>query len=246
MYQPAPGIWKETPQRRLLWAAKQVLNRLIFEIPEQPKIDDWTLRLERELAKPVLKFNWERWYRQNVQKDDEPNVPEDFAEAWAALPDEIKEKLYRQAGETRTKAIGLPFDERDMRKGLDSTMHMIQGIPESQRGALRRMMEIALREGEGQFGFAKMIRREWREYSARKAEQIAVTEWNRAASVATREGYLRMGVERMQWYTAGDDRVCPICEANSAEGAIPITEQFYSGDFTPPAHPACRCNVSAA
>jgi SPP1 gp7 family putative phage head morphogenesis protein len=108
------------------------------------------------------------------------------------------------------------------------------------------MMKLSLEEGEGQFGFAKRIRQEWPLVATRKAEQIAVTEWNRAASHATFKGYVRQRETHKVWFTAGDNRVCPICEANSADGEIGIEKSFASGDLYPPAHPDCRCNISSA
>lgn len=257
-YQPAVGEWTLTPLRRVLWAANQVLIYLTKTVPEDPHVHDWTLKLEQELTKPVYRQNWkayfktvEQHYRDEdarfVKNDrDDPPLPDRFNEAWAALPDVIKKRLYEQAATIRTSALGLPFDPQDFEKGVEATMHLIRGIPDSQKAALRRVLRIAYEKGKGPAGFARLVKQEWAAYAGTKAEQIAVTEWNRAASVATRESYLRQGVDRVRWYTAGDDRVCPICEANAAEMDIPITEQFFSGDFTPPAHPGCRCDVSAA
>lgn len=244
-YQPAVGVWKETPARRLLWAAKQVLLRLSYVEPEQPEIDKWALRLEKAITKPVLAFKWERWYRQNVEKADDPQVPDDLDHAFDDVPAKIVE-LYGQAGALRTSALGLPFDEEDMQKGLESTMHQVKNVPDSTRDALRGAMKDALENSEGPAGFAKRIKQDWREFGVRKAEQIAVTEWNRAASVATLKSYEKQGVEYIRWFTAGDNRVCSVCEGNSAEGDVPLKTGFGSGIDQPPAHPGCRCNISSA
>jgi hypothetical protein len=44
------------------------------------------------------------------------------------------------------------------------------------------------------------------------------------------------------WVTAGDDRVCPICEGVDSE-QVNINAYFSNGIFIPPAHPHCRCGV---
>lgn len=51
------------------------------------------------------------------------------------------------------------------------------------------------------------------------------------------------GVEWMKWETAMDDRVCPVCEANSMGGSGDYPGYYRSGWFTPamPAHGLCRC-----
>jgi hypothetical protein len=49
------------------------------------------------------------------------------------------------------------------------------------------------------------------------------------------------GVRTVGWLTAEDDRVCPRCSANEAQGWIPVGDDFPSGESQPPAHPSCRC-----
>jgi SPP1 gp7 family putative phage head morphogenesis protein len=73
------------------------------------------------------------------------------------------------------------------------------------------------------------------------AETVAVTETARAMSAASQATYLANNVERKTWLLAPDQRVCDRCDANAAQGAIPTTDSFASGDAHPPAHPNCRC-----
>lgn len=51
------------------------------------------------------------------------------------------------------------------------------------------------------------------------------------------------GFEYKEWYTVGDDRVCPVCSSNSRQ-VVKVTEDFNSGHGYPPAHIRCRCSVS--
>lgn len=52
--------------------------------------------------------------------------------------------------------------------------------------------------------------------------------------------YRSEGVQQVTWMTAGDSRVCPVCELNEADSPFLIT------DFPDmPAHPRCRCVASA-
>ena len=78
---------------------------------------------------------------------------------------------------------------------------------------------------------------------------IAITETTRAFA----EGQKLAGDELKKefpdvkifkkWYNNEDDRVCEICEGNSAQGWIPESDTFQSGDDIPPGHVNCRCNV---
>jgi HK97 family phage portal protein len=49
-------------------------------------------------------------------------------------------------------------------------------------------------------------------------------------------------VTQVEWITADDERVCPICEPNNGKHAG-IGELFPSGDDRPPAHTQCRCQA---
>lgn len=73
------------------------------------------------------------------------------------------------------------------------------------------------------------------------AYMVAQTEMTRAVSAATQATYLRNGIESNEWATAADQRVCPVCDGNAADGPVRIGVSFDSGDSAPPAHPSCRC-----
>jgi hypothetical protein len=70
-----------------------------------------------------------------------------------------------------------------------------------------------------------------------------VTDWLMTAAVS--DGALALytseGVKSIDWLTAGDNRVCPVCEENEANGP-------YSPDNCPRPgrHPLCRCTLAAA
>lgn len=74
----------------------------------------------------------------------------------------------------------------------------------------------------------------------KSARNVAHTEMARAQTAATLESYGQTGVREKSWLTAPDP--CPVCEANSDQGDIPLDQPFDSGDMGPPAHPGgCRC-----
>lgn len=74
-----------------------------------------------------------------------------------------------------------------------------------------------------------------------RALSIAQTETSRAVSVANRELYEESGVELVEWLTA---EPCDICEENEDASPIQIGAVFPSGDYEPPAHPNCRCDLA--
>lgn len=73
--------------------------------------------------------------------------------------------------------------------------------------------------------------------SSSRALSIAVTEQNRAISVATVNRYKEMGVEKHEWIASDP---CDECEPNDGQVVV-VGEAFASGDTEPPVHPNCRC-----
>lgn len=80
-------------------------------------------------------------------------------------------------------------------------------------------------------------------FSLDAAAARLVTDWMVTAAVS--DGALALytseGVMAIEFLTAGDDRVCPICEANEENGP-------YAPDNCPRPgrHPYCRCTLAAA
>jgi hypothetical protein len=74
------------------------------------------------------------------------------------------------------------------------------------------------------------------------ASAAFITDWMMTAAVS--DGALALytseGVKSIDWLTAGDNRVCPVCEENEANGP-------YSPDNCPRPgrHPLCRCTLAA-
>lgn len=73
---------------------------------------------------------------------------------------------------------------------------------------------------------------------------VSTTETARAMTAATLQTYVAHQVPGKEFLTADDDRVCVLCDANEAEGPVPLTDRFVNGD--PPVHPACRCALLPA
>jgi hypothetical protein len=76
-----------------------------------------------------------------------------------------------------------------------------------------------------------------------RAETIAITAATEAATQGARayRDYLKQEYDlayEMVWYTAADERVCPVCGALHGK-----REGDWNGLPGPPAHPRCRCGV---
>jgi hypothetical protein len=70
-----------------------------------------------------------------------------------------------------------------------------------------------------------------------RALTIAITEQNRAMSLATVQTYKDFGLEKVEWSGANP---CDICAPNEGQ-VVTLGDEFESGDTEPPVHPNCRC-----
>ena len=119
-------------------------------------------------------------------------------------------------------------------------INVIQSISETRMDDLAQQIAQALVDGDSPDTLAHNI--EDMLNVPRRARMIAQTELARAVTVATLDTYNETGVERKEWLVAPDERVCSVCRAAEAEGAIPLTQAFISTNKDgPPAHPHCRC-----
>lgn len=247
-YQPAPDAYFDVPGGVVLWALHGYLHQIEREIPETKSRKAWESKLDKAIMAPVQAFPWKTLWQTfalPVVKDDrDAQVPSKVTDAWAGIPDLVHD-LWLEAGKERADRLELPFNPEDLDAAMAETMQLVTSIPDVLHERLREIMRDAYEKQDGQFGFARQIRTEFGAVSKQRAELIATTEWNRAASQATLIGYTAQGVALKVWYTVGDERVCPTCDQNSADLEIPIGQPFFSGDMAPPAHPGCRCDIAA-
>jgi hypothetical protein len=141
-----------------------------------------------------------------------------------------------------------PFNRKDTNLLADAVEwaekqagELVQGIDQFTVDSIADAVASGIEDQLGVEGTAREIRDVLEGWATSRAFTIATTEINRAMSAATVDmfdgGYKR-------WILAPE--ACPICEANAEQGAIPVDDDFDSGDSYPPAHPNCRCAITAA
>lgn len=116
----------------------------------------------------------------------------------------------------------------------------LKGITEAMDTKISRALSQAMIEGKGMEATARAIVAEVDGIGITRARVLARTETIRAHATATLNMYTEIGAEGVtllsEFSTAGDDAVCPRCEAlegeeftlENAQGVIPV-------------HPNCRC-----
>lgn len=123
---------------------------------------------------------------------------------------------------------------------------LVKGLDEETKKRLAHTISQGIETKRGIPGLARDIRTTFSDMSKHRSELIARTETANSLSQASLDTMEDMEIDGKEWVTAGDDRVSDECEANEAQGVIPVGQAFTSGPMAPPQHPDCRCTLSPA
>jgi len=118
-------------------------------------------------------------------------------------------------------------------------------ITESTRDKVRDLVERAYTEGMTPAELKEEIE-DSTEFSAGRAKLIAKTETAKASVSGTITGWAASGlVTGKQSLLSDDHDLDDECNDAAEEGAIPLDEDFSTGDDGPPYHPGCNCSLIA-
>jgi SPP1 gp7 family putative phage head morphogenesis protein len=169
----------------------------------------------------------------------------------AAMIDElvaIYTQGWREIGEYGKKKVGfkISFDVPPYEEALDwATKHcakLITQIDDETKTRIAQAVSRAIDEGKGVPGLAKNIRDEIMDMTRYRSQMIARTETANALQTASLDTAKKMGATHKEW--VAEPSGCEICLSNDAEGPIPVSKSFRSGDMNPAAHPNCRCGLA--
>jgi hypothetical protein len=156
---------------------------------------------------------------------------------------------YREAALRLQSQFGSVLDEADVvalaeEWAAANSDAVARSVVDTTRQRLARRVErfFSLRGGNedppGEDEIEEMLAPE---FGPTRAAAVAVTEYTRADTAGIlrlKDEFAAQGVQFVElWYTAEDDRVCPICGPNHGK------RRGDGWDFPPPAHPRCRCAI---
>lgn len=253
---PFPSIWvgKTIPDAEpSALAFKQMLLRLDPDDEEgERKLRD---RLERRNLADILDGFGQTLDRMGgdfVVFDDPNEAARNIQNAYrrhnGATHDAIRRTVTRSAdfgvgmAAAQLERVGLSVDwdlplieARDWANRY--TFDLIRGIDATTEARMQRYIATWFETSEG---LDALIDDLTPIFGRQRAEMIAATETTRAAAEGQLISYRESGVvEYVQWHTAADERVCPICGPNEGFDA-PVDSPTVNGEQIP-AHVNCRC-----
>jgi len=129
-------------------------------------------------------------------------------------------------------------------RDIARTLEEVQGLDSNRAATFEKFKEGLAESDMTDAQIAAAEEREFQRLLRERRHTIARTEASKAIGEGDLLDAANNGATHKYWQTTGDERVSDECQANEAEGPIPIDQAFSSGVDTIPNHPGCRCSVS--
>ena len=137
-------------------------------------------------------------------------------------------------------SFAMPVTVEKVRLLYLRTWEELKGVTSEMGVHMSRILAQGLVDGTGPLALARQMNAEIRGLSRVRALRIARTEIIRAHAEGQLDAFERLGVEQLgllaEWLTAGDDHVCPRCDARAGK-----TYTVAQARGLIPLHPNCRC-----
>lgn len=235
-----------------------VQDALFLEPPEQRLFalsSGFALNNEMELATKAQKVKAFRlWLKQQVDNGLLEVDGEFFEKPWMAphVDSAYKKAVVRSYLDAK-KGIAVPEQAAFMTEAFTSPVALeqlellytrnftkLEGITNAMDTQMSSILTEGMAHGHGPRQIAGEMAKSVDKMTKTRAMTLARTEIIHAYAEGQLDSFERLGIKELgveiEWSTAGDDRVCPLCQ--DMEGKIYTTETARG---VIPIHPNCRC-----
>ena len=231
-------------------AAPTVNRRWAFHTDSQ-KVEEFGNWLEQEYTDPKLGVGpqaHDAYYKKYTQAGydkgqgrafDDTRKP--YAQGYAQAGQSVSDFYAGTRYEFLQSSFGRAVSIDKVKLLAQRTYTDIKGVNEVMATRLQRSLTDGLTQGKNPIAIARDMRKVV-DISKRQAKMVARTEVIRAHAEGQLDAMERLGVDEVgvmvEWSTAGDDRVCPLCSAldgvvlkiKEARGIIPRHPNCLPGD----------------
>jgi SPP1 gp7 family putative phage head morphogenesis protein len=206
------------------------------------KVDEFRKWLQEMTDSNVLSASSDGkpWLSKYIHSAYKRGQVRSYKEAYGELLDD--EKISDIARQRRM--FGMSFLAPEETKRIEAmytrSWNDLKGVTDAMGQKLSRTLSLGLSNGQNPRMIARAMVKEIDTLTKTRALVIARTEVIAAHAEGQLDGYEELGIEEVtvqaEWLTAGDDRVCDLCEM--MEGEV-LTIEEARGLI--PRHPNCRC-----
>jgi SPP1 gp7 family putative phage head morphogenesis protein len=161
-----------------------------------------------------------------------------------AYKEGYQQTVVKEAGEDQPFFSAGGINEKAADYAATSAAEQVKAINQTTLDTLQELIGEGIDARLSVEDLARSLVAELEDFSMNRARVIARTEMADAFSQSALDKLNDYNIEYKQWISYSD--CCDDCSANEDDGAIPVDENFSSGDDAPPAHPNCRCTIAGA
>ena len=214
--QPLREAFKEAQHQATLSSPSLGQRSLQFSLAMfGPNVDKIFLRVVKEPAQDLCSEYARQAYQRGILRSDQ----------------------YLRAGglEPLGDGITLPADRVAIEAVVERNIAALYKVSDDTAAAIKQVVSDGILRGEGYKAIQYDVLDRVDKIGVHRARLVARSETQAAYHAASTQRYKSVGVAQVEWYTAGDERVCPECDVRDG--------QIYSlDDITIPLHPDCRCD----
>lgn len=155
---------------------------------------------------------------------------------------DLLRRAFGDASQQLDMDLAFDLDNPRVQEVLDQLLARAKGMAETTKSDVQALIGQADAEGWSVERLAEALRTKGAASSATRSIIIATTERATASSLGAMLAYEDAGVTRIEWLTAEDELVCPICGPLNGK-IVQIGQEFAPGIRSPSAHPNCRCAI---
>ena len=137
-------------------------------------------------------------------------------------------------------AFGQPESLQKIELLYERAFTELKGVTDVMGQQMSRILADGLSQGQAPATIARELRKNVATITKTRANVVARTEIIRAHAEGQLDSFELLGVEELllmaEWSTAGDDRVCPLCD--TLDGVVMTVDEARG---LIPRHPNCRC-----
>lgn len=220
------------------------INASLYDFPNDlARIAAYKQWLQDQIAKGLLAVDEEGkpWLADYIESSYKQATIRSFQEVQAAKAANNPIPVNPSAmSPFYSQVFGGPIEQTRVQLLFVRAFDQLKGITESMSGNMSRVLADGLANGLGARQVARNLANEVDGIGRKRALVIARTELIHAYAEGQLDTFENLGVEEVgaeiEWKTAGDAKVCPICRALEGK-RYPIKEA--RGRI--PQHPNCRC-----
>jgi SPP1 gp7 family putative phage head morphogenesis protein len=208
------------------------------------QLDLFTKWLEREIKKDILPTtklkSSEAYWQKYVEDGYRKGQGRAFTDVRKPAVSASKDFFEGTKDEFLRAAFGRPAAIEKVKLLASRVFTDLKGVTEAMSTQMGRVLADGLNQGQNPHVIAKNLNERITKIGQNRSTVMARTEITRAHAEGQIDALEELGVEevgvQVEWSTAGDERVCPLCQP--MEGVV-LKLKEARGII--PRHPQCRC-----